>query len=1180
MGNSDSKLSLYRNHIGKLQNENEVPLYSDEVTIDIIVKNYKNCTNSDLFGDFYNYFLSEPFSVDDIQLLLNIKDLKRIYTLNVENYMNMIRFGCLNIHLLTNKLLETNFQLNSTFEKTINQLRNCIRLLTRVLPTFFEFDNADHEGMLEKRLFWNKNGSEVFKLKGNCTLNTNVTYKSYDIEPLGVILLRSCLKLLFMGGFTIPCLNDDTQFLGSALYSLWEDGISIPPIPVSKVKQTPDLDCNRLEMLRLLLILFSRPLYDPIGINNFLIVMCTSMTTKDIEYFSSSLINIVCHSCRGFSLEDTFGLTYSSDSFNMPTARLTSLRLLRQKLVVSSVQLLILTLTFKVPLDTCIDIHHIISNLSVEPVHSNITNLISIFFSGLCRESDLRLILTSMITVIKKPIDEAIKQESNPFNWNSNNSIGAINTSANNNGSKHNKERKGLSGIINSSNSNNQTLPLLSELTLPIIILFWELIKCNSAFENYVANKYGDKLLILIIYYLKYYDTPQLSSTLIPIIGGFSIYLSSNPLILYKMQDNLNLNYYTNKLPNYFKLTHSTIKNFTYRDFAIIQLSNTAIHRINNRMLLNPFIIELIYNLLPVTLDAEPNHKKIILSSSINPPPELPTGLHYNACTVLLHLIAKMSDKDYLMPTSNKTDLEKIYPSLTKSYACSAGIKLDLISLLLRGIIVYINFCYQDAKNLLFAICRHQRIMYRLQYVIQEISDYIEQNNHIQIRDYMDIDSMVQQLIIMENTLECRSFPPQTSLSLIYTENNDKKYRDIETCEEKNGSLNLSTRLLNKKTAVFQHFDYDYDPSLESDEVFFSIRPNWPIGLTPKRKRKLQFYKPLKKNWSGYTSLKLIVKIIQLFNSQFPQISKISSMDYFKLLRHIGAFESDFHDSIEKSLQIELTIEKKIFKPLKINWNNDTISNNWYLSVIWSDIFNSNSSSYYTLLDTNSPSVQTQQSLIKTPIMSSERWSSCGSPLSRTSSNNSLIIHQMDSLESFPNSITNSPSISNGSSFWFNNHNHINEVSDNNGEYDSKSTGDDYNNKDVKQSSFFRLSWSGFIKKDRDKVEETELNKNKELNNVRKGALTLDPGLLKPNIWTGTNISLFKTKVDEREEISLIDIASSFFKRIGLNNTTNTNSNDNLNNTLFSPQNSTFGGIKNSTINQRPISRTSIGSLK
>lgn len=144
-----------------------------------------------------------------------------------------------------------------------DQLLNCIRVLTRILPFLYEADQLE---AWEDQIFWTKRRRRInargvgkaevlfddTKAEGQLGLEEEESYE--DLMPLGEELIDTLIDLLFYAGFTIPPAE---RGKGKVTYAIWQKGIGCAT-PTSSSKE---MESNRTEILRLLLTLTSKSLY-------------------------------------------------------------------------------------------------------------------------------------------------------------------------------------------------------------------------------------------------------------------------------------------------------------------------------------------------------------------------------------------------------------------------------------------------------------------------------------------------------------------------------------------------------------------------------------------------------------------------------------------------------------------------------------------------------------------------------------------------------------------------------------------------------------------------------------------------------------------------------------------------------------------------------------------------------
>ncbi|CCH61513.1 hypothetical protein TBLA_0E04610 [Henningerozyma blattae CBS 6284] len=820
MGNTDSKLNnIYKQHIFKLAfpiedgivtEKNRIvrnTIFKENITLDELINWYDNTSfnqppainDSLLFKDFYLDFIAPGtrLTFESFNKIINSYELRILINSNPltkENFINLIRF-------VTFKIIWTiaNTSNINQLNLSLKNLLVSIRILTKILPLYYELLSNDKSYQQQTDFFWSLDTSIVFNIQSDIKLS----------KPIGELLIDSIINNLFLENFTIQKLNSNSK------HSLWENGINTNETTYNPL--LPKVDSNRLEFINLLLTLFSKDLYSNQPTNNFISYFNLTHKTNSINLINS-MINCISRHCLDYKTE----IAQPYKFFTLKQHQQQNLIKLRSDFIISSLQFLNL----------------ILFNTSSNNNNDNNTNdlkenFILNFISNLQKEYDMKLLLSSIAKIFKWSIDEAIEKESSPFgsfptttttskppstptnnnnNNNTNNSNNSIISSATITPSKNNR----TNNIYFSSNSNSNsrpttprsnsandckdnsstktvstnttvlTLPEIPTILIQMMIFFNNLIDLNTCFKNYVADKYANKFIIFSIYYLNYYNhITSLKSNLFPILINLSLNLSSKNLVKLKLLDCFTTNYYLNKLPNFFRLPNININNLTYRDFAIQHLSHYIINDIKKNSKLRPFLFELIFNLLQANNNKSTTDDALIQLSSIknnnnNKFKKNLNSLSYNSSVAILHLLTKISNKSFLITYSNDNMMESSQDSnnnllinnttnnsdindnnlnsmndentycKTDKYLLSPGFKLNQLALLLRGILNYIIFNFNNAKNLLFILCRHQKVLAQIRNSMEFIDKLIKENsikpgsttasnnNLIGLKDYID----------------------------------------------------------------------------------------------------------------------------------------------------------------------------------------------------------------------------------------------------------------------------------------------------------------------------------------------------------------------------------------------------------------------------------------------------------
>ncbi|KAI1318897.1 hypothetical protein EDD11_005531 [Mortierella claussenii] len=239
MGAADSKLA-FKKGVFRLFEERNIPSSAFE---------------------YWEQFWTLPESADDVFLLVGSQDIRRVRDEAREN------LECLIIKVGRSDEGQQQIEIEfPTPNAPAIQVLNCVRILTRLFPFIFESEDFIQ---WEEQFFWNKHSTTACQedrskpvleggdelLSGHPRSLVNTTEVHEEPTPSrGQRLIKTLLDLLFTSGFTLPTAME-ARFRVS--YVIWETGIgSSKPIGASK-----DLDDNRTEILRLLLVLFSRSMY-------------------------------------------------------------------------------------------------------------------------------------------------------------------------------------------------------------------------------------------------------------------------------------------------------------------------------------------------------------------------------------------------------------------------------------------------------------------------------------------------------------------------------------------------------------------------------------------------------------------------------------------------------------------------------------------------------------------------------------------------------------------------------------------------------------------------------------------------------------------------------------------------------------------------------------------------------
>ncbi|KAJ1665588.1 hypothetical protein IW140_004027 [Coemansia sp. RSA 1813] len=174
-----------------------------------------------------------PDSPHDVFSLVTPADIRRIRDGAQENFVKII-----------DKVFDRLLVLKGARDLTKNQantkqLLNCVRVLTRLLP--FVFESGPDGSNLEEIVLWTPRPRP----------GSGADY------VLGKQLVSAVVDLLFTSGFTVPAATVGEDAI--VRYTIWENGIG----QTSSLGSSKEHVSNRVEVLRLLLVLCSKAMYSP-----------------------------------------------------------------------------------------------------------------------------------------------------------------------------------------------------------------------------------------------------------------------------------------------------------------------------------------------------------------------------------------------------------------------------------------------------------------------------------------------------------------------------------------------------------------------------------------------------------------------------------------------------------------------------------------------------------------------------------------------------------------------------------------------------------------------------------------------------------------------------------------------------------------------------------------------------
>ena len=1046
----------------KINNKNDdtttiIPLFDNNINPSFIhsllFQNNNNDRQQDLLLDYsvynkypiFNHFFMDFYSTDNTNNVESFHIDKQILNIiinnNYENYENLLRFVILQFILYSKAMFliitsSSNNNNNISFcpKKLIQNLLLSIKLLINLLPTYYSYQNDttsnnNNNNISDTDFIWNDKSLDIIlNIKDNF-FHFNNKNEVGSFEPncsLGQLIVENLLNLSFINGFTIY--PNTTTTTTNDTVPVWENGLFTKDTFL--LRQYPRLDLNRLYCLKLWLTLFSIDLYK-VDIhlsnrfinsnnnnNNRFIQSLLNLNSKKLNFLFLSIINLLSVYGNNFKLNLIQNSYYSNGNIQVNnnnnisnnTDHYYSLKRIDDSIIPNNKKVL-LDLKSKLIITGLQFINLVLYYITINNIKN--TSIQSFLENFMQREFDFKLLLTSFVKIFKYPIDKCIEIELNPLSFNNNLTSSFSNPSANVTNSKSSSSSSSSSPSINNSTQSNKSttnndsnsiksnLPHIPDLLIQFMLFLKSFININHGFKNYFIEKFANKFIIFNIYYIKYYSNiKSYNSSLIPLCYTLTLTLLNERLTLDKLLKTFTINYYTNKLPNFYKLPNlelNNIESLTYRDFIIIHLSNYNAKLIKQNLIPNNLNFEIIYNILPInntTINIKSNDlPKSALSyssqdSTLYSNQDSNDIMSFNAVLSLINLFNKMSMKSYLSSYSNN----EIYYVKGSQYFDSIqslslpSWKLDQLALMIRTFLKIIAFHYDESKNLLFLLCKYQSLLFQIKDSIQFISKILFSNpsklndylfNHLSnIKALQKIEYMTQlnQVGVGYDRLNNNSGNNNNN-----TNGNNYSNLPKDNLNAENLSLNHSTTLIfnkvpsdadpienglkdntisgiennnnnsKRKIKIIERSDYNYDLYFENKFIYTIFQTQWPWGLNENHKLKLSktvSVDPTKCTfWTGYSDFKLLAKIIKLIVLEFPEIVNTKRKAEFSILmKKFDVFKPKLFDKLKDYLPIYL-LQPNFYSGIKFSDNDDHICSRWLYKLCWTDIFNRNS--YY-----------------------------------------------------------------------------------------------------------------------------------------------------------------------------------------------------------------------------------------
>ncbi|KAK6466003.1 protein putatively [Scheffersomyces coipomensis] len=721
------------------------------------------------------------------------------------------------IYVLCEKIVEfSNQEGFPSSQLQIIQLLTCTRFLTKIIPFLYEL--PEYEKEIETEIFWNVEFNALKFING-VKDSSYITPANKD-EIIAVKISRALVKLLFIRGFTLD--RDQT-------IDLWEPGIG----GASKYN-SPNLiiDSNRTDILKLILTFCSYSLYQSTAHivssgSKFLTLFVTCVPRIELLTLVCSLTNLVCRSSRSSSDENVLVFVNNSQLTEM-----------RHLCVTYSVELLTMMTVY--PLPSSDNTKFLVANSLISS--SKPYNTVRLYLGKLHKEKELIFLGSCLTNIVKHPL-YVIKEPD--FN------------------------------LIKSTSTNPPSL-----WATETIMLIWELIQCNKNFKSSLGQRFIPEIMISCVFnVISYHNIPS-HKDLVRISSYFMLYISSDPELIQKIFEPIDLKFYES-LPVNFRTNPIPI---TTRDFIVthicnfltnLNLSNNGGHNDISNLLLTTHV-EILYNLIEqVSPNEELPHPNDNEKKLYNPNPR--GGLSYSSCSAITSLITKLSTKPFLSE-------KKTHP--------------ELLAFLIRAVCTAIIKYPKPSRMLLFSILKNEKVYDQVWTTVYGFSNDYYNGNTLNIIDDKE-----------EEIVDFTDSEPELSRTPSFT--NVANVGNVDDAE--------------------------------LEDVSSALRSRPPTGMSERAKEKLPMESPLSRTWGGNDALRIILTIIiphlKVVLKEIWSSREGSSIDSFVLVKHIE--ETNFDDLINSHKgQINFDfLPDTPLEALKFNWSH--ISLGWYMSLLYSTVYNS-----------------------------------------------------------------------------------------------------------------------------------------------------------------------------------------------------------------------------------------------
>lgn len=763
------------------------------------------------WGAFWNH----NALLRDIFDSLSNSDIKYIRDENLINFINLIS-------ILASKIVAiASIKDTKLPDWPKNELLASIRLLTRLLPFAFESRNDETVVNRFKQIFWEFNSPNLGS--SNTFLNSMLAQSGglssltddslrikfntliFDDLPLGVSLMKSLVNLLFTLGFTVFDNTSNSEIWANDVQLiLWEPGISESS---SYSKTSITSDSNRLEILRLILVLCSNQLYTPIDSSidsgsKFLSVLTTSIDKKLFSCFNGSLINLICK-----SMKDNDSNNPNINGLEIDDQIHKKLRL---AMVTNSIQLFSVMISYPIPPHDKIWVNKL--NLNESSKAKNLTRLMC---AKIIKSNELELIVKNLIHPLLKPL---ISQNQSMFSLTSN--------------SYH-------------------------IWSMELLIMILEFYQCNPRFRFMVASLVNVRIYFMLLFHIFKLKNDDRYINFIRLCASFLLLLTTEEINSTSLLKEIDFKYY-NLMPISFKVDFKdTI--LTNRDFLVIQICRLLMSDDYPQVLTQP-LIHVLFNLIPLQTVLNKEDETVLSMRKLSIKDNFIRGptsqISLQAATSIIQLINRLISKPNLYE-SNEDNLNLI--SLLLKAICQSISKSPYDSIIL----IY-SICknYQVFQKIQYTVKKisDQSLIDKLNLEkSQDLSsndfDFFANN---ELRLSIPIPSAKSQtsLITSNNTPisspvipQNEYLPPLSRQSTLESIKSDY--------EERSSSRQSLDDLIRSEAVIYQN-----------DNIYL-FSPYLPIGMSDNAINKRLKNDKLEDKWTGKASIRILMRLIKLVNDEF-----------------------------------------------------------------------------------------------------------------------------------------------------------------------------------------------------------------------------------------------------------------------------------------------------------------------